>query len=108
MILNVKATSSAGSRTSGVRKALVRIGYQVIRPNGFTELEAKYAFQMDDGAIVYIENIGVRFGPKEALDRIARGDVTRYVAAGNPGHLTLPKKYADHVAPRYRDRLVTY
>ena len=42
------------------------------------------------------------------LDRIARGDVTCYVAAGNPGHLTVPKKYTDHVAPRYRDRLVTY
>ena len=48
--------------------------FQIIRPNGFTELEAKYAFQMDDGAIVYIENIGIRFGPREALDRIARGE----------------------------------
>ncbi|HYW63703.1 MAG TPA: DUF3237 domain-containing protein [Bradyrhizobium sp.] len=48
--------------------------FQVIRPNGFTELEAKYAFKLDDGAIVYIENIGIRFGPKEALDRIARGE----------------------------------
>jgi Protein of unknown function (DUF3237) len=48
--------------------------FQIIRPNGFTELEAKYAFQMEDGAIVYIENIGIRFGPKEALDRIARGE----------------------------------
>ena len=49
--------------------------FQIIRPNGFTELEAKYAFQMDDGAIVYIENIGIRFGPKEALDRIAKGEI---------------------------------
>jgi hypothetical protein len=48
--------------------------FQIIRPNGFTELEAKYAFQMDDGAVIYIENIGIRFGPKEALDRIARGE----------------------------------
>jgi hypothetical protein len=48
--------------------------FQIIRPNGFTELEAKYAFQMDDGAVVYIENIGIRFGAKEALDRIARGE----------------------------------
>ncbi|WP_375415477.1 DUF3237 domain-containing protein [uncultured Bradyrhizobium sp.] len=48
--------------------------FQVIRPSGFTELEAKYAFELDDGAVVYIENIGVRFGPKEALDRIARGE----------------------------------
>jgi hypothetical protein len=29
---------------------------------------------MDDGAIVYIENIGIRFGPKELLDRIAKGE----------------------------------
>jgi hypothetical protein len=49
--------------------------FQTIRPNGFTEVEAKYAFQMDDGAIVYIENVGIRFGPKELLDRIARGEI---------------------------------
>ncbi|MBR1222149.1 DUF3237 domain-containing protein [Bradyrhizobium sp. U87765 SZCCT0131] len=48
--------------------------YQIIRPDGFTELEAKYAVEMDDGAIVYIENIGVRFGPPEALERIRRGE----------------------------------
>ncbi|MEA2939543.1 MAG: hypothetical protein QOD09_72 [Bradyrhizobium sp.] len=48
--------------------------FQVIRPNGFTELEAKYAFETNDGAVIYIENIGMRFGPKEALDRIARGE----------------------------------
>ena len=48
--------------------------FQVMRPNGFTELEAKYAFEMDDGAIIYIENIGIRFGPKEALDKIRRGE----------------------------------
>jgi peptidoglycan/xylan/chitin deacetylase (PgdA/CDA1 family) len=42
------------------------------------------------------------------LDRIRRGDLTRYVAAGNPGHVTVPKKYAGHVAAAYRDRLVTY
>jgi hypothetical protein len=48
--------------------------FQVIRPDGFTELEAKYTFELDDGAVIYIENIGVRFGPKEALDRIARGE----------------------------------
>jgi hypothetical protein len=49
--------------------------FQIIRPNGFTELEAKYAFEMDDGAIVYIENIGIRFGPKQLLDRIAKGEI---------------------------------
>jgi hypothetical protein len=48
--------------------------FQTICPDGFTEVEAKYAFELDDGAVIYIENVGVRFGPKEALDRIARGE----------------------------------
>jgi hypothetical protein len=48
--------------------------FQTIRPDGFTELEAKYAFQLDDGAVIYIDNIGIRFGPKQALDCIARGE----------------------------------
>ncbi len=48
--------------------------YQIIRPNGFTELEAKYAVKLDDGAIIYVENIGIRFGPQEALEKIRRGE----------------------------------
>src|SRR3979490_3006050 len=64
-------------RREGITGTIFPCGadFQIIRPNGFTELEAKYAFQMDDGAIVYIENIGIRFGPKPALDRIARGEI---------------------------------
>ena len=61
----------------GIKGTIFPVGadFQVIRPSGFTELEAKYAFEMDDGAIVYIENIGIRFGPKELLDRIAEGEI---------------------------------
>ena len=49
--------------------------FQIIRPNGFTELEAKYAFELEDGAVIYIENIGIRFGPKELLERIKNGEI---------------------------------
>src|SRR6202162_374339 len=61
-------------RGEGLTGTIFPVGadFQTIRPNGFTELEAKYAFEMDDGAIVYIENIGILFGPKELLDRIAK------------------------------------
>jgi Protein of unknown function (DUF3237) len=60
----------------GIRGTIFPCGadFQIIRPNGLTELEAKYAFAMDDGAIVYIENVGVRFGPKDLLERIAKGE----------------------------------
>jgi hypothetical protein len=49
--------------------------FQIIRPDGFTELEAKYSFELGDGAVIYIANYGIRFGPKDALDRIARGEI---------------------------------
>jgi peptidoglycan/xylan/chitin deacetylase (PgdA/CDA1 family) len=42
------------------------------------------------------------------LDRIKAGTVTRYVSAGNPGHVTFPKVYADRLAPRFRQLAVTY
>ena len=60
----------------GINGTIFPVGadFQTIRPNGFTEVEAKYAFELDDGAVIYIENVGVRFGPKEALDRIAKGE----------------------------------
>jgi hypothetical protein len=63
-------------RGEGIKGTIFPVGadFQTIRPNGFTELEAKYAFEMEDGAVVYIENIGIRFGPKELIDRIARGE----------------------------------
>jgi len=63
-------------RGPGIKGTIFPVGadFQTIRPNGFTELEAKYAFEMDDGAIIYIENIGIRFGPKQLLDRIAKGE----------------------------------
>jgi len=64
-------------RGEGIEGTIFPVGadFQIIRANGLTELEAKYAFEMDDGAIVYIENIGIRFGPKQLLDRIARGEI---------------------------------
>jgi hypothetical protein len=64
-------------RGEGIKGTIFPVGadFQTIRPDGLTELEAKYAFEMDDGAIVYIENVGIRFGPKPLLDRIAKGEM---------------------------------
>jgi hypothetical protein len=92
LVIQVGAPIVAGDFGHGVRRIIPILGgevrgegingtifpggadFQIIRPNGLTELEAKYAFEMDDGAVVYIENVGIRFGPKELLDRIAKGE----------------------------------
>lgn len=84
--------ASAGETGSGVRRIIPIIGgevrgegvngkvlpfgadFQIIRPDELIELEAKYAFETDDGAVVYVENKGIRFGPVELLQRLKRGE----------------------------------
>jgi len=67
----------------------------------------------DPGAVPRIRSSSYQGGKGEFLatwwlDQIKHGAVTRYVSAGNPEHVTVPKAYAGHVAPAHRDRVVTY
>src|ERR1700756_2841646 len=82
---------SAGDIGHGVRRIVPIIGgevrgqvngkvcpfgadFQIIRPNELIELEAKYALQTDDGAVIYVENKGIRFGPVELLEKLKRNE----------------------------------
>lgn len=83
---------SAGDIGSGVRRIIPITGgevkgdgingkvcpfgadFQIIRPNELIELEARYAFETDDGAVVYVENRGLRFGPVDLLQKLKRGE----------------------------------
>jgi hypothetical protein len=84
--------TSAGEIGTGVRRVIPIIGgevkgeningkvlplgadFQIIRPSELIELEAKYAFETDDGAVVYVENRGIRFGPVDLLQKLKRGE----------------------------------
>jgi hypothetical protein len=84
--------TSAGEIGTGVRRIIPILGgevkgegisgkvcafgadFQIIRPNELIELEAKYAFDPDDGAVVYVENKGLRFGPIDLLEKLKRGE----------------------------------
>ncbi|MFK4617410.1 hypothetical protein ABIF50_000687 [Bradyrhizobium diazoefficiens] len=57
-----------GEVTGAVTGKVLPFGadFQTIRPNELIDLEAKYAFETADGAIVYVENKGIRFGPGRA------------------------------------------
>ena len=90
--VEIGGVTSAGETGHGVRRIIPITGgtvkgegingkicafgadFQVIRPNELIELEAKYAFETDDGAIVYIENKGLRFGPVDLLQKLKRGE----------------------------------
>ena len=63
-------------RGEGVNGKVLPFGadFQIIRPNELIELEAKYAFETDDGAVIYVENRGIRFGPVDLLQKLRRSE----------------------------------
>ena len=88
----IAEVTTAGDLGYGVRRIIPIIGgevrgekvngkvlafgadFQIIRPNELIDLEAKYAFETDDGAVVYVENKGIRFGPVDLLQKLKRGE----------------------------------
>ena len=71
--------------------------WQVLRKDGVTELEAHYQFRTDDGAIIYIKNVGVRIATPDVAARLARGedvDAGQYYFRTLPRFEAPPGKYA--------------
>src|SRR5215217_1639873 len=48
--------------------------WQVKRSDGVSELQARYTVETVDGALVYVRNAGLRHGPPEIMERLARGE----------------------------------
>ena len=89
---HVGGVTSAGDTGTGVRRIIPIVGgevrgkdvngkvcplgadFQIIRPNQLIEIEAKYAIETDDGAVIYVENKGIRFGPVDLLKKLNRGE----------------------------------
>jgi hypothetical protein len=88
----IAEVTTAGDTGHGIRRIIPIVGgevkgekvngkvlpfgadFQIIRPNELIDLEARYAFETDDGAVVYVENRGIRFGPVELLQKLKRGE----------------------------------
>jgi hypothetical protein len=72
-IIPVTGGEVRGERVNG-KVCAFGADFQIIRPNELIELEAKYAFETDDGAVIYVENRGLRFGPIELMQQLKRGE----------------------------------
>ena len=72
-IINITGGSFSGPRLSGT---ILPGGadWQIIRPDGITEVEARYTLQTNDGALIYVVNRGLRHGPDEVMKRMAAGE----------------------------------
>ncbi|MBX3573896.1 MAG: DUF3237 domain-containing protein [Mesorhizobium sp.] len=67
-----------GGRVTGERLSgrILDLGadWQTIFADGTAELDTRYSMETGDGAVIDIRNYGYRHGPKEVLERLARGD----------------------------------
>jgi len=49
--------------------------WQLVRPDGSALLHARYTLRTVDGALIYVENKGIRRGSPQVLARLARGEL---------------------------------
>jgi hypothetical protein len=63
----------SGPRLRG-RVLNVGADWQTVFGSGLAELDTRYAMETDDGAVIEIINYGYRHGPREVLERVARGE----------------------------------
>jgi len=89
---HVAAITSAGDIGTGERRIIPITGgdvrgkdlngkilpfgadFQIVRPDSSIDLEAKYAIESDDGAVIYVENRGIRRGPIDLVQKLNRGE----------------------------------
>lgn len=60
----------------GLKGKVLNVGadWQTIYRDGMAELDARYAVETEDGAVVDIRNFVHRHGPKEVIARLAAGE----------------------------------
>ena len=73
-----RVISITGCRATGpkLKGSILNAGadFQLIHTDGLTKLEARYVIETDDGARVYVDNVGLRYGAPEALEKLRRGE----------------------------------
>lgn len=95
-IIGITGGTFKGARLSG--KILPGgADWQVIRSGGVAYLDARYTLETDDGALIYVNNKGYRHGPKDAIERLAKGedvDPALYYMRVTPWFETSAPQYA--------------
>ena len=70
--------------------------WQALRADGTTTLNVRLIMETDDGALIGTTYLGMRHGPKEVMERIARGEKvspSEYYMRATPYYETASEKY---------------
>ena len=90
----------AGGRFEGERmRGRILSGgsdWQSLRNDATTTLNVRLVLETDDGALIAMTYLGMRHGPKEVMDRMARGESvspSEYYMRATPYYETASEKY---------------
>jgi len=95
-IIGITGGRFSGERLSG-RVLAGGADWQVIRPDGVADLDARYTLETDDGALIYVRNRGYRHGPPEVMKKLAAGEAVApslYYMRTTPSFETGDARYA--------------
>src|ERR1035438_2710914 len=70
---SVKSGTVSGPRLNGKVLDYSGADWPIVRADGVVELNAHYVLEADDGAHIYIRNLGYVYGPRPAADAAAGG-----------------------------------
>jgi hypothetical protein len=72
-VVNILGGTVSGPRLTGT---VLRGGadWQILRPDGALDIEARYTVRADDGALVQVTSTGLRHGPPDVVARVVRGE----------------------------------
>lgn len=61
---------------SGIKGKILPGGadWQIVRADGFTELDTRYTLQTDKGELVYVQNAGMRHAAPDVMKRLLAGE----------------------------------
>jgi hypothetical protein len=48
--------------------------WQIIRGDGFTEVDARYTLQTTSGDLIYVSNVGIRHAPPDVMKKLNAGE----------------------------------
>ena len=95
IMVPITGGSFAGERLSGE----VQPGgadWQLVRPDGVVEVDARYVFKTNDAALIAVHNVGILHAPPEVLGQLVRREDPH------------PSRYYMRMQPRFRTSSPAY
>ena len=72
-IVAITGGTVRGPMLSGVVVPNSGADWQLIQPDGFSELDTRYTLRTDTGRLVYVQNVGIRHAPPDVMQKLNSG-----------------------------------